>query len=157
MIVNFYWKLQTSPLMIIDFYWKLQTCPLMISSANVYRSSQRSMTVFRNFKNQSQGFMTIFRNFKNQSSVLWLYLVSCIDIKTLRYFGWGLVRTIKKHNHHTMDKKRFKTTLKVLNDVKQEYPATKKYIQDRLEKECSKENISVDEEIFLFTYREAKS
>ena len=56
-----------------------------------------------------------------------------------------------------MDKKRLKITLKVLKDVKQEYPSTKKYIEDRLEEECSKENISVDEVIFLFTYREAKS
>ena len=56
-----------------------------------------------------------------------------------------------------MDKKRLKITLKVLKDVKQEYPSTKKYIEDRLEEECSKENISVDKVIFLFTYREAKS
>ena len=56
-----------------------------------------------------------------------------------------------------MDKKRLKITQKVLNDVKQEYPGTKKYIGDRLEEEFSKENMSVDEVIFLFTYREAKS
>ena len=56
-----------------------------------------------------------------------------------------------------MDKKRLKITLKVLNDVKEEYPATKKYIEDRLEEDCSKENISVDEVIFLFTYWKAKS
>ena len=54
-----------------------------------------------------------------------------------------------------MDKKRLKITLKVLNDVKQEYLETK--IEDRLEEECSKEKISVDEVIFLITYREAKS
>ena len=56
-----------------------------------------------------------------------------------------------------MDKKRLKITLKVLNDVKEEYPATKKYIEDHLEEECFKENISVDEVIFLFTFWEAKS
>ena len=66
------------------------------------------------------------------------------------------MRTSKKHNH-TTDKKRLKITLKVLNDVKQEYPETKKYIEDRLEEECLKENISVDEVIFLFTCRETKS
>ena len=60
------------------------------------------------------------------------------------------MRTREKYNH-TMDKKRMKITLKVLNDVKQEYPGTNKYIEDHLEKECSKENISVDEVIFLFT------
>ena len=67
------------------------------------------------------------------------------------------MRTSKKHNHHTMDKKRLKIILKVLNDVKEEYPGTKKCIEDRLEEECSKENISVDKVIFLFTYQEAKS
>ena len=47
-----------------------------------------------------------------------------------------------------MNIKRLKITLKVLNDVKQEYPTTK--IEDRLEEECSKENISVDEVIFFY-------
>ena len=56
-----------------------------------------------------------------------------------------------------MDKKRLKITLKVLNDVKEEYPATKKYIEDRLEEDCSKENISIDEVLFFFTYWKAKS
>ena len=45
----------------------------------------------------------------------------------------------KKYNH-TMDRKRLKITLKILNDVKQEYPGIKKYIENRLEEECSKEN-----------------
>ena len=45
-----------------------------------------------------------------------------------------------------MDKKRLKITIKVLNDVKQEYPETR--IEERLEEECSKENISVEEAIF---------
>ena len=49
-----------------------------------------------------------------------------------------------------MDGKRLKITLKVLNNVKQEYPTTK--IEDRLEEECSKENISVDEVVFFFFY-----
>ena len=56
-----------------------------------------------------------------------------------------------------MDKKRLKITLKVLRDVKQEYPGTKRYIEDRLEKECSKENRTVNEVIFLFTHREVRS
>ena len=56
-----------------------------------------------------------------------------------------------------MDKKRLKITLKLLNGVKQEYPAAKKYIEDFLEVESSKENISADEVIFLFTYREEKN
>ena len=66
------------------------------------------------------------------------------------------MRTSKKHNH-TMDKKRLKITPKVLCDVKQEYPGSKRYIKDRLEEDFSKENITVDEVIFLFTYREEKS
>ena len=48
------------------------------------------------------------------------------------------MRTSKKHNHHTIEKKRLEITLKVLNDEKQEYPGTKRYIEDRLEEECSK-------------------
>ena len=54
-----------------------------------------------------------------------------------------------------MDKKRLKITLKVLNDVKQEYPEIK--IEERLEEECSKENISVDEVIFLHTVKQRVS
>ena len=42
-----------------------------------------------------------------------------------------------------MDKNK---SIKVLNDVKQEYPETK--IEERLEEECSKENISVIKAIF---------
>ena len=45
-----------------------------------------------------------------------------------------------------MDRKNLKTTIKILNDVKQEYPETR--IEERLEEECSKENISVDEVAF---------
>ena len=83
--------------------------------------------------------MTIFRNFKIQSQRF-------MTIKNQR------TRACCQNGQ-----KRLKITLKVLNDVKGEYPATKKYIEDRLEEECSKENISVDEVIFLFTYWEAKS
>ena len=45
-----------------------------------------------------------------------------------------------------MDKKRLKKTIKVLNDVKQEYPEAR--IEERFEEECSKESISVGEVIF---------
>ena len=69
-------------------------------------------------------------------------------------------KKIKKHARVVrMDGKRLKITLKVLNNVKQEYPTTK--IEDRLEEECSKENISVDEGFFFFffffTYWKEKS
>ena len=45
-----------------------------------------------------------------------------------------------------MDKKRLKITIKVLNDVKPEFLETR--MEERLEEECSKENISVEEVIF---------
>ena len=44
-----------------------------------------------------------------------------------------------------------------MDDIKAEFSGTKKYIEERLEEECSKENISMDEVIFLFTYQEANS
>ena len=67
------------------------------------------------------------------------------------------MRTSKKHNHRTMDKKKIENHPKRFEQCKRRVSNTKKYIEDRLEEECSKENISVDEVIFLFTYREAKS
>ena len=93
---------------------------------------------------------------KTNHSVLWLYLVSCIDIKRLRYSRASLVRTSKKHNHNTMYKKRLKITLKVLNDVKQEYPGTKKYIRRPSGRVFQRKHISRRGN-FSFTYREAKS
>ena len=77
------------------------------------------------------------------------YILSCINIKKPRYSKTSLVhqKKIKKHTRVVrMDKKRLKITIKVLNDVKQEYPETR--IEERLEEECSKENISVEEVIF---------
>ena len=43
--------------------------------------------------------------------------------------------------------KRLEITIKVLNYVKQEYPETR--IEERLEEECFKENLSVEEVIAL--------
>ena len=63
------------------------------------------------------------------------------------------MRSSKKHNH-TMDKKRLKITLKILNDVKQEHQATKKYLEDHLREDCLKENMSAEEVIFLLTSTE---
>ena len=45
---------------------------------------------------------------------------------------------------------------RVLDAVKLNFPETTQFIQDCLEQKCSKENISVDEVIFLFTSLEAK-
>ena len=53
-----------------------------------------------------------------------------------------------------MDKKRLKTAIKVLNEVKTEY--LQEFIDDLLEQMCRKENMSVEEVIFRFTCLEAK-
>ena len=46
---------------------------------------------------------------------------------------------------------------RVLDAVKLNFPETTQFIEDCLEQECSKENISVYEVIFPFTSLEAKS
>ena len=56
-----------------------------------------------------------------------------------------------------MDKLGLRTTLKVLNEVKVQFPEIKEIIEVRLEQECLKENISVEEVVFLFTSLEAKN
>ena len=56
-----------------------------------------------------------------------------------------------------MDKWGLRTALKVLNEVKVQFPETKEIIEARLEQECLKENISVEEGVFLFTSLEAKN
>ena len=56
-----------------------------------------------------------------------------------------------------MDKKRIKITMKVFDEIKSEFLETAEFIDDRLERECSKEKISAEEVIFFFTYLEAKS
>ena len=54
-----------------------------------------------------------------------------------------------------MDKRRVRVASKVLGTVKTQFPDTKKFIEDSIDQECLKENISVDEVIF-FTSLEAK-
>ena len=56
-----------------------------------------------------------------------------------------------------MVKGKFKITLEVLDEVTAEVPETKEFIEERLEQECLKENMSVEEVIYLFTSLEAKS
>ena len=56
-----------------------------------------------------------------------------------------------------MEKQRLRVTLKVLNEVKFQFPETKEFMEDCLEQEFLKENISAEEVIFLFTSLEAKS
>ena len=56
-----------------------------------------------------------------------------------------------------MVKRKLRITLKVLNEVKLQFSETKEFTEERLEQECLKENISVEEVIFLFTSLEAQS
>ena len=49
-----------------------------------------------------------------------------------------------------MDKRRLRVVVKVVNEVKVQFPQTKEFIEERLEQECSKENISAKKVIFLF-------
>ena len=56
-----------------------------------------------------------------------------------------------------MEKRKLKITLEELNEITAEFPETKEFIEERLEQKCLKEDISVDEVIFLFTSLEAKS
>ena len=54
-------------------------------------------------------------------------------------------------------KRRSKIFLKVLSEVKVQFPETKEFIAERLEQKCLKENMSKEEVIFLFTSLKAKS
>ena len=47
-----------------------------------------------------------------------------------------------------MDKKRFKIALAVLDAVRNKFPETQQFIDNTLEKECEKERMTADEEIF---------
>ena len=49
-----------------------------------------------------------------------------------------------------MDKRRLRIALKVLSEVKVQFLETKQFIEDAIEQECLKENISVDEVIFFY-------
>ena len=56
-----------------------------------------------------------------------------------------------------MDECRIKIPTKVLYEVKTEFPQAAEFIDDLLQQECLKKNISVEEVIFLFTSLEATS
>ena len=43
-----------------------------------------------------------------------------------------------------MDIQRLKITLKVLNEVKVQFPETKEFIEECLEQKCLKENVSAE-------------
>ena len=50
-----------------------------------------------------------------------------------------------------MGKRRIKVAMKVLDEVKEYFPETKEFIDDCIEQECLKENITVEAVICLFT------
>ena len=56
-----------------------------------------------------------------------------------------------------MEVQKLKITLEVLKKVTVEFPQFKEFIEQRLEQEYLKENISVEKVIFLFTRLEVKS
>ena len=56
----------------------------------------------------------------------------------------------------TIDKQRVKIVSRVVDAVKLNFPETAQIIEECLEQECSRDNISVDEVIFRFTSVETK-
>ena len=52
-----------------------------------------------------------------------------------------------------MDIRRLKIALKVLDEVKVQFPETKQFIEECIEQECLKENISAEEVIFFYNSR----
>ena len=65
------------------------------------------------------------------------------------------MHTSKKNNH--TKKRGVEIISRVLDAVKLNFPETMQIIKDCLEQESSKENITVEEVIVLFTCLEAKS
>ena len=55
-----------------------------------------------------------------------------------------------------MQKWKLKVTLEVLNEVTVKFPGTKEFIEEHLEQKYLKENVPVEEVMFLFTTLEAK-
>ena len=105
---------------------------------------QRIMTIFRHFKKQSHRFMIIFSDFINQD------VVCHSKIKVLRYFrlrtsalAWNITHKAKT------DKQRVKIVTKISEEVKDQFTESKELINERLEQESSKDNISAEEVIFL--------
>ena len=72
----------------------------------------------------------------------------------LRYFRASLVHWKKSKYKRlllTMDKKRLRVALKVLDAVKTKFPETKQFIDNTMEDESQKEKISADEVIFFIS------
>ena len=69
---------------------------------------------------------------------------------------WGQVHKQVKQKRQQTGKTKLIITLEVLNEVKTEFPKTKEFIEERLEQKCLKENVSVEEVIYIFTSLGAK-
>ena len=97
--------------------------------------------------------MTIFSNFFNPG------ITSHSKTKALRYFRLksSAHEQETQHTPEAMDKKRIKITIKLLEEIKNQFPETAEFIDDRLQQKCRGENIIVEEVIFLFICLEAKS
>ena len=53
-----------------------------------------------------------------------------------------------------MDKGRIKIATKVLDEVQTEFPETAEFIDDLLQEECLKENVTVEEALFLHAQKQ---
>ena len=115
------------------------------------------MITFRIFKDQSERFMIIFRNFKNQSQRFNIFgiMYQYKNAEMLLGASSALEKKVK-HTRITMGKKKLRIILKVLEAVKENFPDTKNFIGNMIEKQCQKEKISVEEVIFL-QVKKAKS
>ena len=87
--------------------------------------------------------MTIVRNFIKQG------VANCSKIKAIFRLRSSALENTIQHTATKMDKRRIKMVIKVLEEVKAQFPETKEFIDERVEQECSKENILVEDVIFL--------
>ena len=78
-------------------------------------------------------------------------------MKRLRYFRLRHKQETQHTTAKKIDKQGLRITLRVLKEVKDRFLETKEFIDDRLEQECLKENITVDGVIFLCTSLQAYS
>ena len=53
-----------------------------------------------------------------------------------------------------MDKQRVMIMVKVLEEVQNQFPQTVDFVDEKIEEQCSKENMTKEQLIFLFTYQE---
>ena len=55
----------------------------------------------------------------------------------------------KSNTHNKLNQQRLRVAFKVLDEVRIRFHDTKQFIEDFIDQECLKENISADEVIFL--------